>query len=515
MAVITAKFGADFNDFNTEVVKAEKTLDDFEKETVAAGGAITGLNKVSANSVPPVSELSSAYKQFDGVLQSAGVNIGPQVKAFEDLAAAATKGAGGLGTFTKAGLITGSFLEGWKLGRMIADFFDLDQAISEAAASIGIGMSTSAEIAAMKLDVMSRASVNAGRYITDYDEAIRVNTQSLKDRNEKLEESAKATKKAADEEAKARLALLDANNAITVAYQDHNLVLAEMDQRLKRQIQRDLEHSVSQRDVQLAYAATDFEMAAVIKKMEREAEARKKLIDLDKEAAEAMKKEADAIRDLTDKLLGNDLVKQAGLMSEAIKALGGNVANLRSEQLEELEKTMLAAVDAMIRSGQATKQQSSEFMQLAIAARQALDAMKPLVKVVEEDLVKAQWDYVTALDEANKKAEEVPAAMEPATGAFDAIGASAQQASSSIFQMSAELYNAIRAAQNADAMNALVPAWGITHPAPGQGIIRNVQPASSVQVNINSPLGTPDQIAKAVGNALTSGYSSGGGRLPV
>ncbi len=512
---ITAKFTADFDNFNTEVVKAEKTLDDFEQETIAAGGAITGLNKVSANSVPPVSELSSAYKQFDGVLAAAGINIGPAVKGIEDIAAAAGKSTTQLGAFGTAGLVAGAALAGWKTGRAIAEFFGLDKAIADTTATLLGWGDVAGETAAAKQDVLSRASVNARRTITDYDEALRINNQTFKDRNELLDANAKATKKATDEAKKAWKAEVDANSEITIAYQDHNLVLAEMDQRLRKKIERDLEHGASQKAVQLALAATDSEMAAVVFGMERKIEAQKKLIALDNEAAEALKKEAAAIKDLADKWIGNDVIQQAGRLSEAIKALGGNVANLRTEQLEELEKTMLAAVDAMARSGQLTRQQSSEFIQLAISARTALDALKPLAKVIEEDLVKAQWDYVTALDDANKKAEEVPAAMEPATGAFDAIGASAQQASSSIFQMSAELYNAIRAAQNADAMNALVPAWGITHPAPGQGIIRNVQPASSVQVNINSPLGTPDQIAKAVGSALTSSYSSGGGRLPV
>jgi hypothetical protein len=513
MAAVTAKFGADFTDFHTEVVKAEKQLNLFGTTTVTTGKAVATMATTTASSAPKVGELSQAYKQFDGVLQAAGLNIGPAVKGIEDIAAASGKTASQLGALGSAGLVVGAALAGWNTGRAIAEFLGLDKAIADTTASLLGWGDLAGETAAAKMDTMSRASVNAGRAITDYDEAIRINNKSLKDRNETLEANAKAAKKAAEETAKARQKEIDANQEILLLYQDHNLVLAEMDQRLKIKIQRDLEHGAAQEAVALTLGATKSEMAAVVFAMERKAEAQKKLIALDKESAEALKQEAAAIKAVADKLIGNDIIQQAGRLSEAIKSLGGNVANLRTEQLEELEKTMLAAVDAMARSGQLTKQQSSEFMQLAIAARTALDALKPLAKVIEEDLVQAQWDYVAALDAANAKAAEVPPAMTPAKDSFDAIGASAQQASSSIFQMSAELYNAIRAAQNADAMNALVPAWGITHPAPGQGIIRNVQP--SVQVNVNSPLGTPDQIARAVGNAVTGSYSSGGQRLPV
>jgi hypothetical protein len=246
----------------------------------------------------------------------------------------------------------------------------------------------------------------------------------------------------------------------------------------------------------------------------KELEAQNRLV------AEAMKARGDAQGKIMAQIFSTEALQNATDWADAMNTsvegvgqLSDQINRLHSTELEALEQAMLAGIDALARSGQLTSAQSSEFATLAIQARAALDALKPLITTTD-DLVKAQWDYVTALDEANKKAAEVPPAMNPAKESIDAIGYSAQQASSSIFQMSAELYNAIRTAQNADAMNALVPAWGITHPAPGAGIIRNVQPPVQT-FNITQPLGTPDQIARAVGGAVTGSYASGGKRLPV
>jgi hypothetical protein len=250
-------------------------------------------------------------------------------------------------------------------------------------------------------------------------------------------------------------------------------------------------------------------------------EEKKKLDELAKKQREyqaevdkAIAARGDALGKVIDQIFGTEALKKAATWTEAMNAVGMSVNNLRVNELEELNTTMLAGIDALMRSGNLTSAQSSEFAELAIQAQAALAAMRPLVTTTN-DLVKAQWDYVTALDEANKKAADVPPAMAPAKASIDAIGASAQQAAGGFFSMSAGLYNAIRAAQNEDAKAAFSPAWGITHPAPGQGIIRHVQPPPMNYFNITQPLGTPDQIARAVGSALTGSYSSGGGRLPA
>lgn len=503
---ITAKFDADFNDFNTEVVKAEKRLVDLEGSVVQVGAA-------SSSAAPKAGALSASMKSMGLIAGSLGISLGGLTGGITSIATAAASAAAGLGAFATAGAVLAAGISGWGIGRKIAAEFNTDQIIGNATAKL-LGWGDAAAGAAQNVaDTLAKASASVGYQVNNMTDAVRI----LTDEHKKNQDAAKAN-------AEAQKVFNTALEDVVIAGQNHAYVLRQMSAATLEGAKHALEHGAAVESVRKVYELTKPEMAAINDLLKKEAEDRKAAAkaatDQAEETAKAAAIVAAAVAEhgaamgaTIDQIFGTDALKAATNWVDVMNTAGVTINQLHSVELAELEEAMLAGIDALARSGNLTSQQSSAFADMAIQARAALDAMKPLVTTTD-DLVKAQWDYVTALDEANAKAAEVPAATGPAKSSIDAIGASAQQAASSIFQMSAALYDSIRAAQNADAMNSLVPAWGITHPAPGAGIIRNVQPPVQ-NFNITHPLGTPDQIAKAVGSALTGSYSSGGNRLPV
>lgn len=119
-----------------------------------------------------VSRITANYRQFDGILQSAGIHIGPYVKGLEDLAAFAGRGALSLGLLGTAGAVLAAAFGGWKIGRAIAEFADLDTKIGEATSRLlGYG-DVAAEVAGAQQDVMNRAIATGWDGLTGYSGAI-------------------------------------------------------------------------------------------------------------------------------------------------------------------------------------------------------------------------------------------------------------------------------------------------------------------------------------------------------
>lgn len=142
------------------------------QQTKAVGDATTAASA-------PAQQLQGIYKQFDGVLQSLGVNIGPYVKGLEDITGASGQTAAGLGMIATAGLAIGAGYTGWKVGRAIADFFDLDEEIANATATLmGYG-NVAEEVAGAKQDTINRAIANGAKETITYTEAILFNERAL------------------------------------------------------------------------------------------------------------------------------------------------------------------------------------------------------------------------------------------------------------------------------------------------------------------------------------------------
>lgn len=104
-----------------------------------------------------VSRITANYRQFDGVLQSMGINIGPYVKGLEDVIGFAGKGATALGLFGTAGAVVATALTALKIGNTIGEITGLDDWIGKTTASLlGYG-DVAAETAAAQQEALNGA----------------------------------------------------------------------------------------------------------------------------------------------------------------------------------------------------------------------------------------------------------------------------------------------------------------------------------------------------------------------
>lgn len=130
--------------------------------------------------VAPTQTLSTTYRQFDGVLQAMGVNIGPQVKGLEDIAAASGKTASSMGVLGTAGIAAGAAFAGWQIGRWIADLTGADKAV-EKLAQTWLGFASIADqVGGAKMDTINRAIAQGARDTISYTEAIKFNADAVK-----------------------------------------------------------------------------------------------------------------------------------------------------------------------------------------------------------------------------------------------------------------------------------------------------------------------------------------------
>jgi len=166
MPALNGVMAADFSDFFFEVDKSVVKLKELEGASAHTSGSIDAFGE--------------GMSQADRILGLFGIRIGPQIQAVRELGAAAGKTASDIGLIGTAGLTVGAALAGWSVGRMVSDFFDLDEAIGNATASLlGFG-DVAAERAGAKLDVLNRAAQIAGRTVLDFDEAMKIITEHNK-----------------------------------------------------------------------------------------------------------------------------------------------------------------------------------------------------------------------------------------------------------------------------------------------------------------------------------------------
>jgi len=490
---ITASFSADFTQFSGEVNKAEKELTEFEGTADKTGKALVKMGDSSSKAAAPVRSLQTSFGQFDSVLSAMGINVGPVVKGIDEIASASGKTAAQLGTLATAGLAVGAAFAGWKLGRIVADLAGTDEIIGNTVAKwLGWG-DVAKETAGAVADAIAIARTRTTEDIQTIDQAIAVNNNWMKEHKKQSKEHAKEAK----ENAEAYKAWEAATAAITVAGQDWEAVLRRMNPEIVEASKFYLEAGVSQNTLKDAYAMTESQIKAVASALKVEQEELKKVQELEAQAAAAMKEHWDPVGEVVDQIFGREWLNKATIWVDAIETLGGSVNSLRVNELEELKQTMLDGISALARSGELTSSQTAEFVRLAHAADQALQALQPVVKVTE-DLVKAQWDYVTALDEeARAQAGAAAERKKKMDAAQSGLGD--------------------RPVGGGLMPNAIVGKNGVAYDQYGRPVVAGgaISGLPIVTVNINSPLGTPDAISRAVQEAMMKSYSSGGNRLPV
>lgn len=175
----------------TGVATANQALDSFGTQVISAEDAAKVLGGTVGTTTNAFGTFDKGISQADKVLAAFGVRIGPQIQAVRELGEAAGKSATDIGLIGTAGLSIGAGLAGWQIGRMISDYFELDEAIANTTATLMGWGDLAGQTAAAKLEMLSRASVTAGRTITDLGEAHRITAEAAKKHADEEETAAK------------------------------------------------------------------------------------------------------------------------------------------------------------------------------------------------------------------------------------------------------------------------------------------------------------------------------------
>jgi len=503
---ITAQFDADFSQFNAEVGKAEQQLNLFEMSTVKTGTAIAGMGTVTTKTAPGVNTLTSSLRQFDGVLNAAGIHIGPAIKAIEDIGAASGKTAGEVGKLGTAGLIVGTFAAAFTTARWIIDkwFPDLDKAVANSTAKLMGWGDLAAETAGAKMDTLAAATKHlremtgdATATVTDFGDAVRINNQWLE-----------AHKKGATDAAKAADEWTKATETVRIAMQDHDAVLRTIKGSTVAAATAALEHGVALDTVRTAYKLTESQIAAVEAALKSEQEAAKASEQEHARITAELKTHWDAVLAIRDQALGKDAIEKATQWTEAIFLLGNSVQKLSHEQLVDLQAAMTEAMTAMARNGELTAEQALQFNDFSAAAAAAEAALRPVVEVTNE-LAAAQTAQAAASGDALAALQSV----NDATNTWGLHpGGTAQTSSGAIRSMSDSMGNQFLVnAQTGEIIEALERkfgdsflGWGPKGPPPTVNL--------TVEGNV---LGTQNELAKLISDSLMWSYGSGGNRLPA
>ena len=183
---ITGKFEADFESFHREVAKADTHLRAFTDNTGRVATSFTRLNETGGGAL---TTFHQGLSQADKSLAAFGVHIGPEIQAIRELGEASGKTVGQIGAIGTAGLAASAALAGWQLGRLIADFFGLDEAIGKATASLLGWGDVAAETAGAKQDTITMAIQRGAAATISYTEAIKYNEQWVKKHGDTMDTS--------------------------------------------------------------------------------------------------------------------------------------------------------------------------------------------------------------------------------------------------------------------------------------------------------------------------------------
>ena len=483
---ITATFTADFSQFASETKKAEQNLTTFEAAAGQAGEKLAAVGDSAEQAAPKVAEVGKTTTGMETALKQMGVRLPPTVRDMDALGTSALEAVKNLGAVTTAMLAFQTFEAGWKVGRKIAEALGTDEVIGNAVAGwLGWG-DVATQTAGAVADEIALANTRVDYHITRIEDARRVNDDFRKG----IIQRGKDNEKAAKEEQKAFDDMQAAIVRVNIATQDHDAILASMNPKLVEAAGNALKHGASQRDVAAALLMTGSEIAAVVEHIKKETAALEEFKRKEQEVTEAIKQHWAGVGSILDDVMGVDKLQKATAWKDAIDAMGGSVAQLRGTELAGLRQAMLEGIDALGRMGALTTQQSSDFAALAIKAAEAEAALRPLVSTTE-DLVKAQWEYVTALDEE--------------TRAQKAAGEAAKEKSGGGFQAGL-------------VPNAIVGRNGVALDMFGRPVVAGGGISQLPVVNISVDghiIGTEAELARLVGNALSGAYSKGGNRQPV
>lgn len=217
--------------------------------------------------------LSTSLSRFDGVLSSVGLNVSSEVRAINEMADAAGRTSSEIGLLSTAGLALGAGFAGWKVGRMIADFFDLDTKIANTTARLlGYG-DLAAEVAGAKQDTINAAIRRGADVNITYADAIVFSTAKVKEQSDALAKAGdlhrqhEAELKRIQAEEERWGAIMGELNAVGGNFQQ---TLDGLNGEVVEAIKFYLEAGVSQHTLSQAYGVTASQIHAVTEAMKEE-----------------------------------------------------------------------------------------------------------------------------------------------------------------------------------------------------------------------------------------------------
>lgn len=348
------------------------------KTATAAGGTASAMGGVS-----------TGLKTADKALGAMGVSIGPAINAFDEMTAVAGKSVKEVGAFGLATSALAAGLAGWKAGRMIAEFFDLDTAIGEATAKlIGWG-DVAEEVAGAKADTLARATKAAGREITDYYEAIKIN-QGVADAHNKAMDTAAQRMRAWESEL-AEVRRAGNLGALQKEIEAGNSTVAEM----ARQFE------ISERAVDLFTRRLGEDKAA------------------QKEAAAATAEHTKALEALRDRMFGTGAIKAA---TDYVAALGpiSNLSRLSADETQRLNTALDAAAEAYKLNGQVAPEVMRELYRATLPLPPVVEGLGTALAGLGAKIDINKTAYAGFIAETTKAAAAFEAAQDAQVAANDA-----------------------------------------------------------------------------------------------
>lgn len=333
----TATFSGDFSDFYGACKKAESSLALVQKQTDKVSESTQGMAETFTVSASAVDKQQNSFAQFNDILGAVGIHLGPLPKALGELGSAAGASATSLGLMTTAGLALGVAIGAWKLTTWIQGITGADKATSDWIAST-MGWTTAAGGAGSAADTLARATAIAGREITNFNEALKINTDEIKKNQGALFQSVAPERAAAQ----------------VKAYHDEIARLA------KSGVLESLKKHLEDNDLDQKKLIDDYQVSAgALKILGTELAAHKERVDRINAANEKF-------IGLQNQIFGGELVAKALEYGRAIGDLG-KASQLLPDQMATINTAAIAAADHLSKIGLGASESAKSLRDLALA----------------------------------------------------------------------------------------------------------------------------------------------------
>jgi hypothetical protein len=226
MAVVLAKFDADFSGFEAGTNQAIKDLQAFEANAETTMDSVVvsvdDMAQAFEDMKDPITGMTTEYGAFDSLLKAGGINLTNYSRAMTELGSAVGLSEKAMGLIGPAMLAVGAAMAGWKIGTAIAEWTGLHKIIGDATANLLGWGDAAGEAAGARTDAMNLAFERTGEVARDAAHALEINTRWLKDNQAAVKANA-AEQKAAADFARESLAARKASEIEFYKFHDENM----------------------------------------------------------------------------------------------------------------------------------------------------------------------------------------------------------------------------------------------------------------------------------------------------